>query len=58
MPLCDKHGHVYGDGCKCPDCEQESKVVDVPIPEGDDNPEVGFLENEGKKRGKGKPKDD
>jgi hypothetical protein len=20
MPKCEEHGHVYGDGSKCPDC--------------------------------------
>jgi hypothetical protein len=41
MPLCTEHGHMYGEGCKCPSCEQ---VIHVPIPEGDHNPEISFLE--------------
>jgi hypothetical protein len=51
-PLCTEHGQVYGDGCKCPKCD-EGKVIDVPIPEeGEHNLETSFLESEGKKRGR------
>lgn len=51
-PLCDKHGHVYGDGCKCPDCDK-GEVINVPLPvEGEDNLEDTFLKSESTKRGK------
>ena len=56
-PLCTEHGQVYGDGCKCPKCDEEKsgtgEVIDVAIPEeGKHNLETSFLESEGRKRGK------
>lgn len=44
MPLCVKHGQVFGEGCKCPLCNHP--VIHVPVPEGDHNPEVTFLEGQ------------
>lgn len=27
MPLCFKHGQVYGEGCKCPICVKEKETA-------------------------------
>jgi bacterioferritin-associated ferredoxin len=28
MPLCQKHGHMVGEGSKCAECERELRELD------------------------------